>query len=72
MKLPTPSYAATALIFMLAIASMGAFVAYEVFQLGKESARAECKPVPIKKLSYDMSKREMKRWIKYELAKGGV
>lgn len=57
-------------VLFFAVLLLVAAIGLVFFDIGRVSGVAECKPVPIKKMSYDMSKRELRRWIKYELARG--
>lgn len=44
-----------------------------MFDLGRDAERERCRPTTVpKKMGYDMSKKQMLRWIKYEQSKGGV
>lgn len=64
----------TAVTNFIALAVLCTCIAGASYELGKYHGKAElhkCKPQP-QKSAYDMSPRQLKRMIRYELAKGGA
>jgi hypothetical protein len=64
----------TAVTNFIALVVLCTCIAGASYELGKFHGRAErpeCKPQP-QKSAYDLSHRQLKRMIRYELAKGGA
>lgn len=65
------------IIFLVCSAILFYFYTQAVYQYGVTHGKASCKPLPglttpKKPVGYEMSKRQLRRMIRYEQAKGGV
>lgn len=63
------------IIFWLAASIAFLIYSQALYQYGYDHGRdtpKKCAAPEAKKMSYDTSKREMRRWIRYELAKGNT